>query len=129
MNSIEPNQLQDKLSIPTDLMERVRSRVDEALDKNNRIAVTVTILLSILFLTGVTLILTAAILQNVAMGLTGGILEIAIVFPIRMLLELRREDIRLQFIPELVQMAAELGKDEKQMLFRAVVKLIEEMAS
>lgn len=113
-------------STAEDVVDRVNRRIEAALRRNSRLEWWIIVLLVMLFLVGIALLITAAIIRRFEVALVGCLLELAVAFPIHQLVRLRRENVRLEIIPELIEYAGAVDSDEaKRLVFVFIVKLIE----
>jgi hypothetical protein len=114
--------------MPDDIAERTARRVERALSRNWWLELMIASGLGVLFFTGIGLLIAAYVQQNLQFAAMGGILEAAIMFPFNSLIKLRKENIRLQVIPELIRFADSVGTDKsKELAFMFVVRLIEKV--
>jgi hypothetical protein len=58
---------------------------------------------------------------------SGGIVELAVIMPIRELVKLRRENLRLEVLPQLIRLADNANR--KKLVFDLVSRLIEQIPS
>jgi hypothetical protein len=58
---------------------------------------------------------------------SGGIVELAILMPIRELVKLRRENLRLEILPQLIRLADTANR--KKLVFDLITRLIEQIPS
>lgn len=85
-------------------------------------------MLGSLFIAGIVLFVVAGALQRVDCAVLGAIIETGIIFPIGQVAKLRRENISLESLPELIAFADSFDDDDsKQMVFLLVLKLIERL--
>lgn len=88
-----------------DVVREVTDVVQGALARKRRIeTVLVTILASMAF-TGIGLIIYGAFARSWEAALPGSLSELAIVMPIRSLIRLRQENVRLEAMPQLLRLA------------------------
>jgi hypothetical protein len=79
--------------------------IQGALARNRRIeTVLITILASMAF-TGIGLIISGAVGRSWEAALPGSISELAIIMPIRALIKLRQENVRLEAMPQMLRLA------------------------
>ncbi len=89
-----------------EVIGEVTDRIDAAIAKNRRYEQVIIFLLILLFLVGLALIVWGAIIQRWELIVPGSLFELAIVFPIRQLVKLRNDNMRLQIIPQLLRLAS-----------------------
>ena len=66
-------------------------------------------------------------IETIVLGLPGGIVELAILMPIRELVKLRRENLRLEILPQLIRLADTANR--KKRVFDLITRLIEQIPS
>ncbi len=76
-----------------------------------------------LFLLGLGLLVFGAFLERWQLLVPGGIVQITIVFPLRHLIKLREENVRLQILPQLMRLA---DTREAKLLAAKLVKRLTE---
>lgn len=110
----------------TAVAERVSKRIQIALNRNWYLELAATIGIGTLFFTGIGLLIAAFIVDNLYIGFMGAILEGTIYYPLGKLIELRKENVRLQIVPDFIEFADSVGSQHSQDLAVALVtKLIE----
>jgi len=63
--------------------------------------------------------------RRLDLAVVSGLFEIAIAFPLNTLVKLRRENVRLQILPDLIELADNADGDEaKNLLAKLVARLI-----
>src|SRR5437763_11697626 len=88
-----------------DVAREVTEVIQAALRRNRRIETVLIAILASMAFTGIGLIIHGAANQNWVSAVPGTISELAIVMPIRYLISLRRENVRLEALPQLLRMA------------------------
>ena len=107
------------------MLRESNERIDAALRQNRRQEHLIIGVLVALFAVGLGLIVYGAAIQAWGLLAPGGILHLAIVFPIRRLIKLREENIRLQIIPQLLRLAD--TEDAKRLVSKLINRLIEQV--
>ena len=110
-----------------DIVREVARCVEEAPAKNRRIETALIVLLGLVSATGLSLLILGGMTRQWTMALPGGLCELAIAFPIRSLIKLRQENIRLAILPQLLRMAD--GRSEKKLLYAFIETLIRQVGS
>ncbi len=108
-----------------EVVREVSERVDAALSKNHRTEIVIVVVLVLLFLTGIGLVAYGAAVQRWEFLVPGGLAELAIVFPIRQLVKLRADNVRLQIIPQLLRLAD--NPQAKALAAKLIERLIEQV--
>ncbi len=88
-----------------DVVREVTDVIQTALKRNRRIETVLIVILASMAFTGIGLIIYGAIQQNWAAAVPGSISELAIIMPIRSLIRLRQENVRLEAMPQLLRLA------------------------
>jgi hypothetical protein len=113
---------------PSAVAERVAARIQLALNRNWHLELVAIAGIGTLFFAGIGLIIAAIVTGKPQIGFIGALLEGTIYYPMGKLLELRRENVRLQVVPEFIQFADSVGTQQSQDLAVALVmKLIERL--
>ncbi len=89
-----------------DVISLVTARIDLAIDQNRRQEWIIYAVLVILLIVGLGLIVGGALSGNWWFLAPGTILQLLVVLPIRRLIELRADNLRLQILPELLRLAS-----------------------
>jgi len=79
-----------------DVVREVTDTIQKALQRNRRIETTLLTLLGGIGATGIGFLISAIYTARWELAISGGIVELAIVMPIRELVKLRRENLRLE---------------------------------
>jgi hypothetical protein len=108
-----------------EVIREVCDRIDAALRKNHRTELVIIGVLLLLFLSGIGLIIFGAAVQRWEFLVPGGLAELAIVFPIRQLVKLRADNLRLQIIPQLLRLAD--TPQAKALAFELIQRLIRQV--
>src|SRR5438067_315605 len=108
-----------------EVVREVSERIDTALSKNHRTEVVILVVLVLLFLIGLGLMVYGAAIQHWEFVAPGALAELAIGFPIRQLVKLRGDNLRLQIIPQLLRLAD--TPQAKALAYRLIEKLIEQV--
>ena len=78
-----------------------------------------------LFLTGLILLIVGAVKAQWYLSVPGGLAQLTIVLPIRHLIKLREDNMRLQILPQLIRLAD--SKEAKILAARLVRRLIQKV--
>ena len=78
-------------------------------------------------ITGLMSLILGAIRQQWAISLPGGLCELSIAMPIRSLVKLRQENIRLAILPQMIRLAD--TQSEKKLVMKFVETLIRQIGS
>ena len=114
----------DKPSVARHAVEAIRN----AIRRNQFHEVAYGIMLGSLFVAGIVLFIISWSLQRVDCAVLGAIIETGIILPIGKVASLRKENISLESLPELIAFADSIEDgDSRQMVFLLVVKLIERL--
>jgi hypothetical protein len=85
-----------------DVVREVTDTIQRALQRNRRIETALLTLLGGIGATGIGFLISVVYTARWELAITGGIAELAIVMPIRELVKLRRENLRLEVLPQLI---------------------------
>jgi hypothetical protein len=110
-----------------DVVREVTDTIQAALKRNRRIETTLLGLLGGIGLTGIGFLVTALFTARWELAVSGGIVELAILMPIRELVKLRRENLRLEILPQLIRLADTANR--KKLVFDLITRLIEQIPS
>jgi hypothetical protein len=110
-----------------DVIREVTQCIERGDKKNRRIETALVILLVGLSVTGLVLLVIGAIRQQWGIALPGGLCELSIAMPIRSLVKLRQENIRLAVIPQMIRLAD--ARSEKKLVMKFVETLISQVGS
>jgi hypothetical protein len=109
----------------SDVIREVEACIDAAIEKNRHTERIVIGVLVTLFVAGLGLMVYAAIVQRWELLVPGSIVQVIIFFPIRKLIQLREDNMRLRILPQLMRLA---DTDEAKLLAARLVKrLIEKV--
>lgn len=108
-----------------DVAREVTAAVDDALKENRRIETTLIVILVAVAATGIGLMVLGAWVRQWTLALPGSLAEIGIAMPIRSLVKLRAENIRLKILPQMMRMAD--TATEKRVAFKLIDKLISQV--
>jgi hypothetical protein len=110
-----------------DVVREVTDTIQAALKRNRWIETTLLSLLGGIGLTGIGFLVTALFTARWELAASGGIVELAILMPIRELVKLRRENLRLEILPQLIRLADTANR--KKPVFDLITRLIEQIPS
>jgi hypothetical protein len=100
----------------------INKRIDAALDRAKRLEFIISVMAALLFLTGVIVFIIGFLLdKNVAIG-SGALVQSIILWPIKKLIEIREQNIKLGIIPS---MTLTIPDDKEQA--RVLMKLLEQI--
>ena len=103
----------------SEVIQEVTACIESAIDKNRRTERTVVAVLVCLFVAGLGLLIYGAAIQRWELLVPGSIVQVIIFFPIRKLIQLREDNMRLQILPHLLRLA---DSDEAKVLAARLVK-------
>jgi Flp pilus assembly protein TadB len=83
-------------------LEGLNQRIDQALRDNGRAEILVWALCTLLFLCGVALFVGGFILGEPIITGSGVVVEIGIIWPLRQIMKLREDNVRLQVLPSML---------------------------
>ena len=109
----------------TEVIREVESCIDAAIEKNLHTERIVIGVLVSLFAVGLGLMVYAAISQRWQLLVPGSLLQIILFFPIRKLIQLREDNMRLRILPQLMRLAD--SEQAKLLAARPVKRLIEKV--
>lgn len=109
-----------------DLVREVTQTVENAIRRNGRIETVLIVILVLLTATGIGLMIYGAAIRQGLVALPGSLCQLAVAMPIRSLVKLRQENIRLQILPQLIRMAD--SQREKKLVMKFVEALIQQIA-
>jgi MFS superfamily sulfate permease-like transporter len=108
-----------------EVIRQVEACIDAAIEKNRHTERIVIGVLVSLFVVGLGLMVYAAIIRRWELLVPGSLLQIILFFPIRKLIQLREDNMRLRILPQLMRLA---DSDEAKLLAARLVKrLIEKV--
>jgi hypothetical protein len=115
------------LSQKTDaeVIREVTACIDAAIEKNRRTERAVIAILVSLFLAGLGLLIYGAIIRRWELLVPGGLAQLIIYFPIRRLIRLREDNMRLQILPQLLRLAD--TREAKRLAANLVKRLIQKV--
>jgi hypothetical protein len=108
-----------------EVIRLVNDRINEAIQRNRHTERLYVGALVLLFLAGLGLLVAGAMLQRWELLAPGGLVQLSIVLPIRRLIQLRQDDMRLQIIPQLLLLAE--SHEAKVLAARLVKRLIDKV--
>jgi len=108
-----------------EVIREVADYVDEAIRKNRRSEWLITGLLVAQFIAGLTLLTVGAALEQWSLIVPGGVLSSLLFWPVRKLITLRANNLRLQLLPELLRLAE--TREAQKLAAKLVDRLIEKM--
>jgi hypothetical protein len=108
-----------------EVVREVTACIDEAIVKNRRTERVVVAILIALFLTGLGLLIYGAVIQRWELLVPGGLAQLIIYFPIRRLIRLREDNMRLQILPQLLRLAE--TREAKRLAAKLVMRLIKKV--
>lgn len=108
-----------------EVIRLVTERINEAIQRNWHTERLYIGALVLLFLAGLGLLIGGALSQRWELLAPGGLVQLAIVLPIRRLIQLRQDDMRLQIIPQLLLLAE--THEAKVLAARLVKRLIDKV--
>lgn len=110
-----------------EVIREVAGYVHEAIRKNRRSEWIITALLITQFVTGLGLLLAGASLDRWTLIAPGSVFTALLFWPIKRLIGLRANNLRLQLLPELLRLAH--TKEAQKLATKLVEKLIEKLES
>jgi hypothetical protein len=105
-----------------DVIREVTEVVEGAIRRNRAIETLLITILVALALTGIGLLIYGTVVGRWELATPGAICELAIGWPIRSLMSLRQENVRLQILPQMLRLAD--SSDKKRLAFDLVSTLI-----
>ena len=94
-----------------DVVREVTARIDATIEANRRNERIIIVALLALFAVGLTLIIWGAAIGRWELLVPGGIFQLTVAYPVKRLVKLREDNVRLQIIPQLLRLAeTEQGK-------------------
>jgi hypothetical protein len=107
------------------VIREVSERIDHAISQNRqRERIVVAVLMS-LFSVGLALILLGSIGNRMTLIVPGGIVQLTVAYPVRRLIKLREDNMRLQIIPQLLRLAE--IKEAKVLAAQLISRLINQV--
>jgi len=88
-----------------DVVREVTARIDATIAENRRSERIIVVALLLLFGVGLGLIVLGASIGRWELLVPGGILQLTVAYPVRRLIKLREDNVRLQIIPQLLRLA------------------------
>src|SRR5689334_4471470 len=110
-----------------DVTQEITRGIQVALDRNRRIETIVIVILAALAFTGIGLVIYGAAVRGWEAVLPGTISELSIVMPIRYLLRIRNENVRLEAMPQMIRLADTPAK--RKLAFDTITKMITQAPS
>lgn len=108
-----------------EVVREVTACIDSAIEKNRRTERIVITVLLLFFLTGLGLLIYGGVIGRWEFFVPGGMVQLVIYFPIRKLIGLREDNMRLQILPQLLRLAE--TKEAKQLAAKLIKRLIEKV--
>ncbi len=108
-----------------EVVQEVGERIDVAIRQNRGQERIIVVLLVMLFVSGLGLVVWGAATKAWSLLAPGGLLQLAIVFPLRRLIKLREDNMRLQILPQLLRLAD--SQEAKLLAAKLVNRLIEQV--
>ena len=90
-----------------DVVREVTARIDTTIADNRRSERIIIAALLLLFGVGLGLIILGASIGRWELLVPGGILQLTVAYPVRRLIKLREDNVRLQILPQLLRLAEE----------------------
>ena len=90
-----------------DVVREVTARIDSTIAENRRSERIIVVALLLLFAVGLGLIVYGAIIGRWEFLVPGGILQLTVAYPVRRLIKLREDNVRLQILPQPLRLADE----------------------
>jgi hypothetical protein len=109
----------------TEVIREVEACIDAAIEKNRHMERIVIGVLVTLFVVGLGLMAYAAVSQRWELLVPGSFVQIILFFPIRRLIQLREDNMRLRILPQLMRLAD--SEEAKLLAARLVKRLIEKV--
>jgi hypothetical protein len=115
------------LSQKTDaeIIGQVTEYIDAAVGKNRRSEYVVMSVLVVLIVAGLSFVAYGAASQRWELLAPGGLAQLLVWFPVRKLIQLREDNMRLQILPQLMRLAE--SKEAKALAAKLVQRLIEKV--
>jgi len=110
-----------------EIVREVTEVIQGAIQRNRRIETILIAILAGIAFTGIGLLIYGAIIRSWEIALPGSISELAIAMPIRRLVTLRQENLRLEVLPQMIRLADNASK--KKLIFDLVSRLIGQLPS
>lgn len=107
------------------VVHAVVTRIDIAINDNRRHERIIVGVLVSLFVVGLGLVVYGAAIERWELLVPGGTLQLMIAFPVRQLIRLRSDNMRLQILPELMRLAD--TREAKRLAAKLVNHLIEQV--
>ncbi len=111
--------------IDAEVVREVTACIEKAIEQNRRAESIVVVVLVALFCTGLGLLILGATTGQWDLVFPGGLVQLTIVFPIRRLIKLREDNMRLRILPQLIRLAD--TKEAKTLAARLVRRLIQKV--
>ena len=113
--------------VDAEVVREVTGHVQAAIRRNRRIETALIVLLFAVAASGLGLLWAGVVTRQWGLALPGSLCELAVGLPIRSLVKLRQENIRLEILPQLIRMAGTAG--EKRLVFKFIERLIDQIGS
>lgn len=108
-----------------EVIQQVTEYIVEAVEKNRRSEHLVILVLVVMIGTGLGLVAYGALNRSWELLAPGGLTQLLVFFPIRKLIQLREDNMRLQILPQLMRLAE--TKEAKTLAAKLVRRLIEKV--
>jgi hypothetical protein len=105
-----------------EVVRDVAHHVQAAIGRNRRTETSLIVLVFVVAVSGLSLLWAALFRQQWMMAMPGSLCELAVGWPIRELFKLRRENIRLEILPQLMRLADDAG--ERKLFLKAIERLV-----
>ena len=108
-----------------EVVREVTGRIDATIAENRRTERIIVAVLLALFGVGLTLIVWGAAISRWELLVPGGLAQLTIAYPVRRLIKLREDNVRLQIIPQLLRLAEiDQAKDLAAKLIEALINQV-----
>jgi hypothetical protein len=91
--------------LDAEVIREVTARIDASIAENRRSERLIMGVLLALFAVGLTLLIWGAAVSRWELLVPGGIAQFTVAYPVRRLIKLREDNVRLQIIPQLLRLA------------------------
>jgi hypothetical protein len=108
-----------------ELIREVCGRIDSVIERHRKSERIIIVVLIVWFITGLALIGYGASIRSWHFLGPGGVLGVSIVLPVRRLIKLREDNLRLQILPQLLRLAE--SQESKALVAKLIQRLIEQV--
>ena len=108
-----------------EVIREVSARIDATLAENRRSERVIIGVLLVLFASGLVFIIWGAVSGRWELMVPGGILQLTVAYPVRRLIKLHDDNVRLQILPQLLRLAAE--EESKALAGKLISRLIDQV--